>query len=309
MCFSAMVVEQWHKYLRVTGAEMDLQQFAEIIGARGQGQSIRIARAVDRWFEAPKNDAERQIKAMIDAYRQGMVAKLEREIFTQRKRVADAERLLKEKPTKKAADDVRIGTSKMEKSLRDLPLYKTDDRTALDGRIFPFTYAPIVMNDGGRNVVRLARYHCRQADKPASIDRQFPGLYNARRDNIEKFWRREFGQNHALMLVESFYENVERDGSNVVLHFVPKPQDLMLIACVYAQWQDPKTGEKLLSFAAITDEPPAEVAAAGHDRMIINIKPENVQRWLTPQGRSVEELQAVLSDRQTPYYEHEVMAA
>ena len=32
-------------------------------------------------------------------------------------------------------------------------------------------------------------------------------------------------------------------------------------------------------------------------------------RGSTPAGRSLEELQAILSDRQTPYYEHEVMAA
>jgi putative SOS response-associated peptidase YedK len=65
----------------------------------------------------------------------------------------------------------------------------------------------------------------------------------------------------------------------------------------------------LLSFAAITDDPPAEVSAAGHDRMIINIKPENLDAWLQPQGKSLEEMQTILGDRQAPYYEHEVMAA
>jgi len=39
------------------------------------------------------------------------------------------------------------------------------------------------------------------------------------------------------------------------------------------------------------------------------LKPEHLDAWLAPEGRSSEELQAVLSDRQTPYYEHEVMAA
>ena len=64
-----------------------------------------------------------------------------------------------------------------------------------------------------------------------------------------------------------------------------------------------------VSTGSITDEPPAEVAAAGHDRMIINLKPEHLDAWLTPKGRSLDALQAILSDRQTPYYEHEVMAA
>ncbi len=82
----------------------------------------------------------------------------------------------------------------------------------------------------------------------------------------------------------------------------------MLIACLYAQWSEPKSGETLLSFAAVTDEPPEEVAAAGHDRMVIRLTRENVERWLTPQGRSDEELQTILSERQPAYYEYRVAA-
>ena len=43
--------------------------------------------------------------------------------------------------------------------------------------------------------------------------------------------------------------------------------------------------------------------------MIINLKPEHLDAWLSPQGRPLEDMQRILSDRQTPYYEHEVMAA
>jgi putative SOS response-associated peptidase YedK len=169
-------------------------------------------------------------------------------------------------------------------------------------------YAPIIIREGKENRLELARYHCRPKGKPASIDRQFPGLYNARRDNLEKFWRNEFGQSHALAVVDAFYENVEREGKNVVLRFEPKPAKPMLVACLYSRWT--AAGEdELLSFAAITDEPPAEVAAAGHDRCIVRIKEENVEAWLTPEGRSTEELQAVLADVERPYYEHEVLAA
>ena len=56
----------------------------------------------------------------------------------------------------------------------------------------------------------------------------------------------------------------------------------MLIACLYSVWRTRANGSELLSFAAITDDPPPEVAATGHDRMIINLKPENVDAWLTP---------------------------
>lgn len=43
--------------------------------------------------------------------------------------------------------------------------------------------------------------------------------------------------------------------------------------------------------------------------MIVNLKPEHVAAWLTPARRSLQELQGILSDRESPYYEHEVLAA
>lgn len=78
------------------------------------------------------------------------------------------------------------------------------------------------------------------------------------------------------------------------------------MACLWSHWQE--DDGSLLSFAAITDEPPAEVAAAGHDRCIIPIKPENVDAWLSPQGHPLAEQYAILDDRERPYYEHALAA-
>jgi len=309
MCYSAQIQAAYLKYLRETGAEMDIDQFVEIFGARVSDSSIRIPRAVERWFDEPKTDGERQIKVFIDQYRAAEIAKLERELFAQRKRLADAERTLASKPTKAAAESQRIAGNKIEQAMTRLDRLKAIKPHVAEARIFPMHYAPIVLQDGDRRVMRLGRYHCRKPGEAEFIDRKLPGLYNARRDSLGKYWQGLFGVSHAVMMVESFFENVDRDGQNQVLHFVPRPANAMLIACLAATWLDPKGGRPLLSFAAITDEPPPEVAAAGHDRMIINLKPEHLDAWLTPKGRPLDELQAILSDRQTPYYEHEVMAA
>jgi putative SOS response-associated peptidase YedK len=172
----------------------------------------------------------------------------------------------------------------------------------------------------GQNLLTPMRYHCRPAGKPAFYDRKFPGLYNARRDNLEKFWGEQFGAHHAIMVVESFYENVKRHTmehrglhageveENVVLQFKPEPAQTMYIACLWSHWTDPKEPD-VRGFAAITDEPPADIAAAGHDRCIINLKPEHVEAWLSPQGRSREELQTILSDRAVPVFQHEILIA
>ena len=79
----------------------------------------------------------------------------------------------------------------------------------------------------------------------------------------------------------------------------------MLIACLWSHWSDPQGGEpELYSFAAITDDPEPEVAAAGHDRTVINIRPENVEAWLNPDSGKLSDLQAILDDKRHPYYEH-----
>jgi putative SOS response-associated peptidase YedK len=135
------------------------------------------------------------------------------------------------------------------------------------------------------------------------------GLYNARRDNLERFWRNEFAHMHAVMLVRSFFENVDRDGKNAVLNFKPETGEIMPVACIYSVWKDPAGGPDLLSFAAVTDEPPPEVGAAGHDRCPVNLKPENIVAWLTPEGHTAAELHALLEDRQRPLYDHKVLAA
>lgn len=309
MCYSAMIKEEYLAYLRATGAQMDLEQFLDIFWNVAQGARITVPRAVERWFDEPRSEAEEKIRQLIAQRRAAQAMAWQQELFAQKKRLADAERKLAVRETRAALESRRIAGNKIDALVKKLAVLDDHRRHAADGRIFPMHYVPIVIEEEGRRVIRLARYHCRLAGKPAGIDAQFPGLYTARRDNLERYWRSAFGTHHALMLVESFYENVEREGRNVVLHFQPRPAETMLVACLYSTWKDPRDGRALLSFAAITDEAPPEVAAAGHDRMIISLRPENVDAWLAPQGRTDAQLQAILEDRQAPYYEHTAVAA
>ncbi|KAA1006213.1 hypothetical protein FVF58_26920 [Paraburkholderia panacisoli] len=58
----------------------------------------------------------------------------------------------------------------------------------------------------------------------------------------------------------------------------------------------------------ITDEPPPEVAAAGHDRCIVPIKRENIDAWLSPDASDLTTLHAILDDRDRPFYERRLAA-
>ena len=94
---------------------------------------------------------------------------------------------------------------------------------------------------------------------------------------------------------------------NVVLEFRPRNGQLMPVACLWSHWTAPGEPD-LLSFAAITDEPPPEVAAAGNDRCIVPIKPEYLEEWLDPNPGKLAAVQHILDDRPRPYYEHRLAA-
>lgn len=94
-----------------------------------------------------------------------------------------------------------------------------------------------------------------------------------------------------------------------MLEFRPRPTQEMLVACLWSPWGGTPDEPEVLSFAAITDEPPEEVSAAGHDRCIIPIKPEHLDAWLSPDPRNLWTMQAILDDRSRPYYEHRWLLA
>lgn len=74
---------------------------------------------------------------------------------------------------------------------------------------------------------------------------------------------------------------------------------------MWSHWRATKPGEKdLLSFAIITDDPPPEIAEAGHDRCPIPIKPGNIDAWLNLDPRDIDPVDAILEGKLRPYYTH-----
>ena len=315
MCYSAQVEESFQRYVKQFGAEIDIHEFVKLYAGRANGSSVRISKAMDANFASPRSADEKAIAEMIETFDRNELTRLEQELFKQRKRLADAERKLKTRPTKAASESQRIATSKVKWLLSRLADIKRDELLPRDSRIFPGHYAPVMVIEKGRRIVKPMRYQCRPQGKPAIYDRKYPGTYNARRDNLEGFWKGQFGHSHGIMIVNAFYENVRlhdlegrdlREGEedeNVILEFRPTPKQDMLVACLWSHWQSPGE-EDLLSFAAITDEPPAEVAAAGHDRCIIPIQSTNVDAWLNPDPNDLDALYAILDDRERPFFEH-----
>lgn len=310
MCYSAQITAAYQKLVRMTGATLSLQEFAALYAHDPGKKRPKTPKAMDDAFRAGASPAELAVWAEVEQWNRAEAAVLEQELFANRKRLADAERALQVKETKKAREDVRIAGNKIERALAKLADLKRTEPKDRDSRIFPGVYAPVIVSEGGKLVIKPMRYQCRLAGKPANYDQRFPGTYNARRDSLEKFWAPAFGHTHGLMVVDTFYENVEGpDGKNQVVQFTPRTGEPMLVACLWSHWKDPAGKEPdLLSFAAITDDPEPEVAAAGHDRTIINIKPEHVGAWLNPDPADLATFYRIFDDKRHPFYEHRIAA-
>ncbi len=320
MCYSALIQADYDRYVRQYGATISLEEFAlNVWIAPDKPKKKRRPKAMEDWLRTINDRKAQAIWQEIVRQRAEREAELQQELFKQKKRQADAERALQTKQTKKAQEDLRISTDKIGKlkvNLDDLQRREAKER---DARFYPGQYAPVVVIEGGQRLIKPMRYQCRLPGWTEVVERKFPGTYNARRDSLPKTWAPLFGQRHGIIMVTAFYENVERHAmehrvlapgeatENVELEFRPRPEQDMVIACLWNE--SPDAAEKLLSFAAITDDPAPEVAAAGHDRTIIQIKPENIERWLTPAGRSADELQSILDDRPEAYYAHQVARA
>jgi putative SOS response-associated peptidase YedK len=226
---------------------------------------------------------------------------------------------LKVKPTKKAEADLGISSRKVEQLKGGLDATKSMENKPDDFFVHPMVYGPVIVQTDKARMLTAMRYYCRLASKPASVDRQLPGLYNARIDSLQDWWAPVFGKRHALFVLTGFRENVKRhsmeerelqpgeQAENVVLEFKPRDHHDMLVPCIWDRWE--QRGESLNSFALITDEPPPEVAAAGHDRCPVNLTRVAADAWISPQGRSAGELLEILQRRQQPYYEHVQAAA
>jgi len=333
MCYSAQVYASWRMYMRNLGADISVEEFYRLFWQRNQDAGaddassrarsrIQIPKALELEFACPVTDHEREIKALIDAHSAGQALALEQKLFDQRRRLADAEREISERQangrnvTKQLLNEQRVATNKVDQFKARLGDLSRTDVLPRDLRIFPDTYCPVLVVENDRLTVMPMRYHCLPVGVPAFYDTKYPGTYNARRDNLEgPMWRGLFGTCHGIMLATSFYEHVKRhryerrelrEGEreeDVVLEFRPNGLNEMLVACLWSRRKVPGHPD-LLSFAAITDEPPPEVAAAGHDRCIIPIRPENVEDWLRPDRGSLDAQYAILDDRERPHYGH-----
>lgn len=179
MCYSAQIKADYRHYVRLYGADVSIEEFVELFWSRHNGSKVKVPKAMEAAFSHPITDPEHEIKRLIDEFNGQQRIAIEQELFDQRRRLADAERSLQVKVTKTASESRRVATKKIERARARLSDLSRSDLSDADSRIFPGYYAPVMVFEEGRRVIKPMRYQCRPKGKPAFYDTKYPGTYNA----------------------------------------------------------------------------------------------------------------------------------
>lgn len=317
MCYSAKIRADYKQFVRDFGAVLSLKSFYELFWRRLSDHTIEIPRAVESAFAVPTTEEERHIKSLVADHTALRAQELAEKLSKQEMRLQAAELKLQKNETKAAAEEKRISTSKIARLQAQLADLARTENEASDYRIFPGSFVPVMVMETGKRVLKPMRYHCRPAGKPASFDEQYPGCYNARRDSLKGFWGPLYRTSRGVVVLSAFYEHVPRhlaEGrvlgpgekqKDAIVEFRPEPAQDVIAACLWSRWAAPGVPD-LLSFALITEDPPPEVLAVGHDRCIVPLDPRDVDAWLDPETTDLGLLDAILDRRLRPYFGHEL---
>jgi putative SOS response-associated peptidase YedK len=321
MCYSAMIRAEHKRYMELFQVRVSIQDYVKFFWERRHDFNLNAPKALEANFADPQTDDEREIKQAIDERMEAQALVAEQDLFKQKTRLVDAERKLEKKVTKAASESKRIATDKIEWRLGQLADLKSTELRPIDFRFFPKWHTSVMVLEDGKKVLKPMRFLYRPPGAPEVFDVQYKGAYNARRDSLENFyWRHGFTRKHGVVIATRFFEHVNRhrlegrelrpgeEVEDVVIEFNPQDGKEMLLACVWSHWRAEGKPD-LLTFALVTDEPPPEVAAAGHDRCPIPLKRENVDAWLSVAPGDTAAAYALLDDRERPYYEHRLALA
>lgn len=139
--------------------------------------------------------------------------------------------------------------------------------------VAPSEQVPAFLSEAGRETeTKLARFGIKLA--PAGKKR--PPLLNVRTDGLRRgAFKSMLAHRHCVIPAEGFYEWREEDGNKQPYYFVRKDGRPVMFAGIW-DYSD-VNGEKVPSFAILTDEP-NELVAAYHDRMPVIL--DRGEDWL-----------------------------
>lgn len=312
MCYSAKLWAEYQSLTKGYGGDISWAEFRHLVNMRESGLdpdinfSIRIPDEMITGLIAAGGTAAKEIALAQRRWKVAEQRMLKQAIQDAGAEFLDAEEKLNAKATKtnqKAVDTKRRKLDKAKVALENASRPSGDSY-----RIYPYYFAPVIVEDAGKRLIVPARFRILPrtgVEVPNNYN-----VFNSRRDSLQsaRNWKPLFGKQHALFPFANFFEWVERDGRSVEIKFNPDGHDTgMHAASLYEIYTHPELGE-IRSFSMVTDTPPPEVAAAGHDRCPIFLAYDKIDQWLQPQGQTLQQLDELLDHKERAYYSHAIAA-
>lgn len=301
MCYSSLVNRALKKTAARYRAKINVDAFVDLYAMRASNPALKIPSGMDAGVIDLGGMAGKTIEKQIRVFRAADDARARQALDDAHAEIAELERRLKVKVTKSAQAQLEAKLRKRTKL--SVP---TSAPAGESYRIYPYYFAPVVIASGDAREIVPMRYRVLPRTG-IEVPSQY-NVFNARRDSLmsARNWKPLFGKQHAIFPFSQFYEWVKREGRKTELSFSPTGFSEMWAASLY---EECKTERGIIrSFAMVTDEPPEEVAAAGHDRCPVFLQESLFDQWLQPQQLSHDELDALLDHKQPTYYSNALVA-
>lgn len=297
MCYSTLVDRALKKIAARHRARINSEAFVDLYAMRVRNPSLKIPPGMDACAAEIGGAAGKSIELNIRAFRAIEAEQKRAQLIAVESDIAALEQRLKTKVTKTAQQQLGIKQRKRAKLLEPIPESSGDSY-----RIYPYQFTPVIIGSvGGREIVPM-RYRVLPRTGVEIPDNY--NVFNARRNSLQsvRTWNPLFGKQHAIFPFVRFFEWVERDRKKIEVTFSPDGFIDMWAASLY---EECKTEYGVIrSFAMVTDEPPPEVSAAGHDRCPIFLSESLIDEWLNPQSHSLAQLDELLNHTQPTHYSH-----
>lgn len=302
MCYSVLIKTSLKELSYEFRTQIDMDSFQSVFEMRQKNPDVKIPRGLDRYFLESKDAAEAAIATLVKQFYRDEKARMLVAIGEARQEIQE----LASKPT--SVNRKKIETR--EKRIKKLELRMTraiDEPDPIDDRVFPFYYAPVIIESSGVRKLIPMRYRLRTPDG-GDLPSQY-NVFNARLDSLRtaRSWVPIFGKNHLIFPFRRFYEWVERSGKKEEIYFAPDGREMMWAAGLYSKASG-NHAYPLYSFAMVTDDPPEEVVQAGHDRCPIFLSEKQIGQWLNPKNLSADDLIHHLQKVEKPFYSHGLAA-
>jgi len=132
----------------------------------------------------------------------------------------------------------------------------------------------------------------------------------ALRDVEAEFAKQSEERKRKILAVGKKYKSTPTESKDpllrkIVIEFRPDDQQEMLAPVIFSHGVQ-ANGHKGWGFAIITDDPPLEISAAGHDRCPVILQPEALTQWLHPESSGPKDLIELLGMKQRVAFNHKL---